>query len=104
MEYEGELVYEVELKDRDGYPTKKTCNFPAILTEKSIKRAESYEALRSGITLTAVFETRQEDWETTRHLNNGRPAYAEKVIIDGAEYEIVRTYKTGKSMIEIVCS
>ena len=59
MEYEGELVYEVELKDRDGFPTKKTCNFPAILTEKSIKRAESYEALRSGITLTAVFETIQ---------------------------------------------
>lgn len=51
MEYEGELIYEVELKDRDGFPTKKTCNFPAILTEKSIKRAESYEALRSGITL-----------------------------------------------------
>ena len=104
MEYEGELIWEEEKKDSDGFPSTERRSVPAILTEKSIKRAESYEALRTGIALTAVFTARQEDWENTRHQNNGRPAYAEKVIVDEAEYEIVRTYKTGRSMIEIVCS
>ena len=50
-----------------------------------------------------VFEIRQEDWEETRHLVDGKPEYARRVAHDGHEYDIKRTYKTGKAKIEVIC-
>ncbi len=104
MDYEGVLIWEETRKDADGFPQTIQHKTPAYLSETAIKRAEAYEAMRTGVELTAVFRVRLEDWEETRHINNGKPAYAEKVIIDGSEYDIVRVYKPDKSMVELTCS
>lgn len=104
MDYEGVLIWEETGKDVDGFPQTIQHKTSAYLNEAAIKRAEAYEAMRTGVELTAVFRVRLEDWEETRHINNGKPAYAEKVIIDGAEYDIVRVYKPDKSMVELTCS
>lgn len=103
MDYEGVLIWEETGKDADGFPQTIQRKVPAYLRETAVKRAEAYEAMRSGVKLSAVFQVRLEDWEETRHLNNGKPAYAEKVVIDRVEYDIIRAYKPDKSMVELTC-
>lgn len=104
MEYEGMLIWEETEKDADGFPQTTQHKTPAYLRETSIKRAEAYEAMRTGVKLSAVFQVRLEDWEETWHINNGKPTYAEKLEVDGAEYDIIRAYKPDKSMVELTCS
>lgn len=104
MDYEGILAWEETGKDEDGFPQTIQHKTSVYLREAAVKRAEAYEAMRTGVNLTAVFRVRLEDWEETRHINNGKPAYAEKVVIDGAEYDIVRAYKPDKFMVELTCS
>lgn len=104
MDYEGVLIWEETGKDADGFPQTIQRKVPAYLRETAVKRAEAYEAMRSGVKLSAVFQVRLEDWEETRHLNNEKPAYAEKAVIDGATYDIIRVYKPDKSMVELTCS
>lgn len=98
------LIWEEQGKDEDGFS--KTVEHSIgtyVLTEKSITRAEAYDSMRAGVSVKITLEIRQEDWEKTRHLVDGKPEYARKAYYDGIKYDIVRTYKVGKSKIEIVC-
>lgn len=100
----AELIWEEIGKDQDGFPIEgKQRRICVYANEKSVARAEMYESMRAGISVKTVLEVRQEDWEKTRHLVDKKPEYATKVIYDGCEYDVVRTWKEGKAIVEIVC-
>lgn len=104
MDEEAVLLVTENKKDEDGFPVSAVTEFPVFVREKSAVRAEFYEALRAGIQVKTVLETRQEDWEQTARLVSGKKEYAGQIRYGGAVYEIVRTYKNDKSMVEIICS
>lgn len=100
---EIELIWEEITKDIDGFPINKPKKIKADAEEKSVKRAEVYEAMRAGVSAQTVLEIRQEDWEETMHIVNGKKEYARKVQFDGCEYDIIRSWKVNKSKIELTC-
>lgn len=104
MDEDAKLLIVKNGKDKDGFPVKETQEIPIYVKEKSATRSEFYEALRSNIRVKMILETRQEDWELSAHIVGEKKEYASKIEYDGAVYDIVRTYKSDKSMIEIVCS
>lgn len=104
MDDEAKLLIVINEKDEDGFPIEKKDKIPIYVNEKSATRTEFYEALRSGITIKTVLEVRQEDWELSAHMVNNRKQYASQIEYDGSVYDIIRTFKNDKSMIEIVCS
>lgn len=97
------LIWEEISKDQDGFEKIKEVSVDAYCKEKSVTRAEAYASMQAKVSVQAVFQIRQEDWEETRHIVEGKPEYARKAEHDGRRYDIVRTYKTGKSMIEVIC-
>lgn len=97
------LIWEEIGKDDDGFPKNIEHTVDAYCQEKSVTRMEAYESMRAGVSVQAVFQIRQEDWEETRHTVDGKPEYARKAEHDGHRYDIIRTYKTGKSKIEVIC-
>lgn len=104
MDEEAKLLVTANEKDKDGFPVEVKKKIPVYVREKSVMRAEFYEALRSGITVKIILETRQEDWELSAHTVGGKKEFASRIEYDGSVYDIVRTYKNDKSMIEIICS
>lgn len=97
------LIWKIAGKDEDGFPEEEQHEVDAYYEEKSVTRQEAYESMRAGIKVEAIFEIRQEDWEETRHSVDGHIEYAREVEHDGRAYEIKRTYKKGKSKIEVIC-
>lgn len=104
MEYDALLQWEIRTKDKDGFPKIEKKEIPICVKEKSITRAEFYAAMRDGIKVSRVFEVRREDWEESRHMVNGKPVYATSVFVEDAAYDILRSYTTDKSMVEITCT
>lgn len=104
MDEEAKLLITSNGKDADGYAIEKRQEIPIFVREKSATRSEFYEAMRQGITVRIMFEARIEDFELSAHMVGDRKEYASQIEYDGAVYDIVRTYKTDKSMIEIICS
>lgn len=99
-----ELIWESLEKDEDGFPQNKKHSINVhVLEEKSITRAEAYDSMRAGVSVKTVLVIRQEDFEDTRHMIDKKAQYARKAIYKDSEYDIIRTYKVGKSKIEIVC-
>lgn len=104
MSETAELITIVHGKDSDGYPVDTEKSLTVYVREKSVKRTEFYEAMRSGIVPQIVLEIRQEDFDQTAYIQDGKKAYATKVRYDGAIYDIVRSYRNDRSMIELTCS
>lgn len=90
-------------KNENGFPELIQHEVEAYAEEKSVGRTEKYEAMRSGIDVSIIFSVRVEDWEMTRHIEAGKPAYARKVLVDGCEYKIIRAFKKEKARIELTC-
>jgi SPP1 family predicted phage head-tail adaptor len=103
MDEEAKMLIVTNEKDEDGFPVEKKQEIEIFVREKSATRAEYYEALRSGITIKIVLETRQEDWELSAHMVAGKKQYATQIEYDGSIYDVVRTYKNDKSLMEIIC-
>ena len=97
------LVYTITGKNENGFPVETRRTTEVCCREKSVTRTEFYNAHREGFSVSLVLEVRQEDWELTKHMANGKRAYATKVLYDGGEYDIVRTYRNDKSMIQLMC-
>lgn len=97
------LVYVTNGKNENGFPVEIKRETEVCCREKSVTRTEFYNAHREGFSVSLVLEVRQEDWELTKHMANGKRAYATKVLYDGGEYDIVRTYRNDKSMIQLMC-
>lgn len=102
--HEAKLIWEENGKDADGFPVKTEHMVETYCREKSATRQECYESMRAGVDVKTVLEIRQETWEKTRHIVNEKPEYARRVEYDECIYDIVRTYKIGKSKIEVVCA
>lgn len=104
MDEEAKLLIVINGKDEDGFAIDEKKEIPIFVREKSATRTEFYEALRSGVSIKTVLETRLEDWEQSAHMVGEKKEYATKIEYDGSIYDIVRTFKNDKSTIEIVCS
>lgn len=104
MEEEAVLLVTKNTKDEDGFPVASVEEIPIFVREKSVMRAEFYEALRAGVQVKTVLETRAEDWEQSKRLVSGKKEYASQIRYDGEVYNIARTYRKGKSTVEIICS
>lgn len=104
MNEEARLLVVTNTKDEDGFPIEKKSEIPIFVREKSATRTEFYEALRSGVSIKTVLETRLEDWEQSAHIVAGKKEYATQIVYDGSVYDIVRTFRNDKAMIEIICS
>lgn len=104
MNEEAKLLVVTNTKDEDGFPIEKKSEIPIFVREKSATRTEFYEALRSGVSIKTVLETRLEDWEQSAHIVAGKKEYATQIEYDGSVYDIVRTFRNDKAMIEIICS
>ena len=98
------LIWEEIGKDADGFPQNKEHAIEAYCQQKSVTRIEAYESMRAGVSIQVIFEIRQEDWEETRHILDGNLEYARQVEYEGRRYDIQRTYKIGKSKIEVMCA
>ena len=97
------LVVAIE-KDADGFPTETEKEIPVYVREKSATRSEFYAALREGIAVKTVFEIRIEDFEQSAHMVGEKKEYATRIRHDGSVYNIIRTYRTGKAVMELTCS
>lgn len=104
MDEEARLIVVLNEKDADGFAIEEEQEITIYVREKSAVRTEFYEALRAGISVKTILEARQEDWELSAHIVEGKKQYATQIEYDGSLYDVVRTYKNDKSMIEIVCS
>ena len=100
---EAVLIWNEISKDKDGFPIEIPRAFDVYVDEKSVRRSEKYEAMRSGISVDLVLELRIEDWERTAHVVDEKKEYARKVQYDGCLYNIIRTWKNGKATIELSC-
>ena len=97
------LIWEDIVKDKEGFPISDPHETETYAEEKSATRTEVYEALRTGVDVKTILEIRQEDWEATRHIVDGKPEYARKIKFDGCTYDIIRAYRKGKATVELTC-
>ena len=68
-------------------------------------RTEFYEALRNGINVNIIFAVEPEDFKLGIVRVDGIKIKPSKVIYDGDEYIIKRTYlKKSSGLLEITCS
>lgn len=100
---EATLIWSSKGKDKDGFPIEESHTEAIYVEEKSASRMEFYEAMRAGVDVKLTLETRQEDFELSAHDVSGKKSYARKIRYDGYTYDIIRTYKTGRSKIQLVC-
>ena len=104
MDEEAKLLVVSHGKDEDGYSVENKKEYPVYVSEKSVSRTEFYKALSEHINLKMILELRQEDWNQTEHIVNGKKEYATRIEYDGCIYDIVRSYRNDRSMIELSCS
>ncbi|MDF2877994.1 MAG: hypothetical protein K0S30_1090 [Clostridia bacterium] len=79
---------------------------PVFVSEGSVTRQEFYVAQQSGMNPSIVFTLNTIDYDLTKHLeqDTNKPLYATKIQVDGAVYDIIRTYKPKDSEeIELIC-
>lgn len=100
---EAVLIWADRTKDKDGFPVESEHRAEIYVKEKSAARMEFYEAMRAGIDVKLVLETRQEDFELSAYIESEKKSYARKIEYEDCVYDIVRTYKIGKAKIELVC-
>jgi SPP1 family predicted phage head-tail adaptor len=105
MDKQISLVYtgDTEQQDADGFPITGDINTEILAEHKSVTRTEFYSAMQSGMKPSIVFEIWNDDFELTRHIVNDKPAYADRVEYDGVTYNIIRTYSTDNTKLELIC-
>ncbi len=101
---EAKLIWIEHAKDEDGFPVVIDHEDDIFVDEASVTRVEFYESMRAGISVKIVLVARIEDFLKSEHMAAEKKEYAREIIYDGSRYEIIRTYKKGKSKIELVCS
>lgn len=87
------LIAESTSQDEDGYQIATETATEIYADVKSVKRTEFYDALRSGITETAVFTIFIHDYDKQRLID-----------YNGIRYKVERVYQTGLDRAELTCS
>ena len=95
-------------KNSNGFKTGEEIDTVEIFADiKSVGRAEYYEALSKGIHVSIIFEVDNDDFELADRTIEveGKPkrVRASRVIHEGIEYRIVRTYRNKFGMLELTC-
>lgn len=70
---------------------------------KSVGRTEYYEALRNGIDLKIIFIISPDDFKLADGIVDGKKISASKIIYDGEEFLIKRTYVKDMVEMELMC-
>ena len=96
-------------KDASGFKTsEQSVNTEIFADIKSVNRAEYYEALRNGMSVSIIFEVNPDDFELADKNveDNGKPRKisASRVSYGDKMYRIIRTYKNRSGMLELTCS
>lgn len=92
FDYEIRLVGLVEGVDDDGFPSiEERPKQPILANRLSVRSNEFWQAKQSGIELSYTFEVHSFEYSGE-----------EKMIYEGNEYEIIRTYDKG-DITELVC-
>jgi hypothetical protein len=89
----------------NGKVTEKTID--VFVSEESITRQEFYASYQAGLKPTCVYELNKYDYEMSKHLDTAtnKPLYASQIRVNGATYNITRTYgKRDNESVELVCS
>ncbi len=105
----NELIQLVTIKGaekEEGFKIKEDTITVEIFAEiQSVGRTEFYEALRNGINVNIIFAVEPEDFKLGIVRVDGIKIKPSKVIYDGDEYIIKRTYlKKSSGLLEITCS
>jgi len=88
------LITETETVDADGYVTKVESERVVRCTfTEGVSRAEFYEAMKSGMQMSAIVELWQNEYQ-----------YEKKCYYNQKKYKIVRSYETGRGTIELSLS
>lgn len=104
MSEEAVLLVVTNDHDEDGFPIEKVEEIPVYVKEKSVRYTEFYDALRTGYTPKIILEMRQEDWAQSRRVDaDGRVTYATQIMYDDEKFDVIRTYKKDRAMIQITC-
>ncbi len=77
-----------------------------FVSEESVTRSEFYSSIQSGMQISRVFKMNIFEYQETKHLekDTNKPLYATVIEVEGAVYDIKRTYsKKGSEDIEIIC-
>lgn len=81
-------------KDEDGYDTTNEIKREIFCSvSDGVNRAEYYEAMKSGVKLSATIEVNDGDYEKEQILEH-----------EGTRYKIERVYPTGYGTLELSCS
>lgn len=95
-------------KDERGFCTGENTEKVEIFAGvKSVNRMEYYEALRAGVNASIIFMVDRDDYMLSEHeiMVDGKmkKVRASKIVYDGTEYRIRRTYRNNLGMLEITC-
>lgn len=92
FDHEIQLIGLVNGIDDDGFPiTEEIPKEPILANKKSIRSNEYWQSQQSGVKLQVTFEVHSFEY-------NGE----EKLLHEGKEYEIIRTYEKG-NLVELIC-
>lgn len=81
-------------KDEEGYDTTNEIRREIFCSvSDGVNRAEYYEAMKSGVKLSATIEVNDGDYEKEQILEH-----------EGTRYKIERVYPTGYGTLELSCS
>lgn len=92
------------VKNANGFATEEQVEECEIFAEvKSVGRTEYYEALRSGVKTSLIFDVYPDDFDMGRIVRDGKTYRPSKVLHDNVEYRIVRTYRKSIDSMELTC-
>ena len=91
-------------KNRNGFETEEEYQENEIFAEsKSVRRTEYYAALQAGVRATQIFGVHPEDYQMGCIVKDNKTYRPSRVIHEGTEYRIVRTYCKSIDSMEITC-
>ena len=88
--------------DADGFTTNTEVSTSVFADILSVTRSEIVSATQSGQKPAILFSILRMEYESTKHIVDGRPKYIEVVRYDGCLYNFIKEYTKG-NMSEVTC-
>ena len=99
---EIELIHYTRGVDSDGFTTLTEVATTVFAGVLSVTRSEIASSTQSGQTPVIVFSVLRMEYESLKHIVDGRPKYVEAVRYDGCVYSFIKEYTKG-NLSEITC-
>lgn len=88
-------------KDNAGFGIDTRHEYKCIAEKKSVNREEFYRAMQAGVDAKSVFVVLAQEYYETKQEDEEGEHYAQKIICEGVEYDIVRIYEADNDEMEI---